>query len=273
MEQTNPQELLQFAKHLALESGSLLLAFFSKQREVSSKATHSDIVTDADRASEALIVSKIQERFPGHAILGEEGTGSLDILQEQGYVWIIDPLDGTVNYAQKLPIFAVSIGLLWQGKPLLGVVYLPVLKELFSAISGEGAFCNDEPIQVSQTTSLSDCVLATGFAYDKHKSNRDNVENFASMIKKVRGIRRMGAAAVDLSYVACGKLDGYWEDKLQPWDMAAGLILVQEAGGKVCHYGGGDISLHKPHIIATNGQIHETILQELQAYTEKHELL
>ena len=266
-------ELVDFAKHLARRSGSILMVRLTKMRTIEHKETVSDIVTDADKASEAWLVQEIKTRFPTHRVIAEEGTGTLEEMQQPGYTWVIDPLDGTVNYAHQLPIFAVSIALLRDGVPYLGVVYLPVLDEMFCAIAGQGAMRNNSLIRVSTRDTLQSSVVATGFPYDKHLSERDNIENTARIIKKVHGIRRMGAAAVDLAYVACGRLDGYWEEKLKPWDIAAGFLLVREAGGKITDYSGAPLDLRQDHVIASNSLIHDALAQELRPYAEKHGLL
>lgn len=264
--------MLQFAELLARRSGELLLERMAQLRSISFKSTDRDIVTDADRASEHWLVETIRERYPSHAILGEEGTGDLSMLQQEGYLWVIDPLDGTVNYAHKLPFFCVSVGLLKDGVLQVGAIYAPRLDEMYSAALGQGATCNGEPIRVSQTQHLNEAVIATGFPYDKHKSERNNLENFARITQQVRGIRRMGAAALDLCFVASGRLDGYWEEKLHPWDMAAGILIVQEAGGFVTNYSGQSPRLEDGHLIASNPALHPTMQSLLKPYTQTHQL-
>lgn len=264
--------MLDFVELLARRSGELLLERMSQQRTIGFKSTDRDIVTDADRASEHWLVETIRDQYPDHAILGEEGTGDLSLLQQTGYTWVIDPLDGTVNYTQQLPFFCVSVGLLKDGKPHAAAVYAPRLDEMYKACIGEGATLNNQAIQVSQTKTLQDAVIATGFPYDKHLSERDNLHNFALFTKKVRGIRRMGAAALDLCFVASGRLDGYWEEKLHPWDMAAGILIVQEAGGTVTNYSDQTPRLEDGHIIASNGPLHTTMKELLQPYTQQHQL-
>ncbi|MCB9639826.1 MAG: inositol monophosphatase [Myxococcales bacterium] len=264
------QEWMDFACHLAKGSGTLLMKSMDSMRTIDRKSTQSDLVTDADRASEAWLVKEIRQRYPEHRILGEEGTGDINDLHKDGMLWVIDPLDGTVNYAHQLPIFAVSIALLRDGVPVVGVVYLPVLDELFCSGQGKGTTRNGVEVHVSSCEALGEAVVATGFAYDKHLSERDNIENAARMIKKVRGIRRMGAAAVDLAYVACGRLDGYWEEKLQPWDMAAGWLLVKEAGGKITGYDGCPCVFSEGHVIASGQALHASMLAVIQPYAEKY---
>ncbi|TNE48847.1 MAG: inositol monophosphatase [Deltaproteobacteria bacterium] len=264
--------MLEFAESIARRSGELLLERLSHLRTINTKTNDRDLVTDADRASEHWLVEAIRDQYPDHNILGEEGTGDQTLLQQPGYTWVIDPLDGTVNYAHNLPIFCVSVGLLQDGQPLLGVVYIPRLDELFSAQVGQGATCNGKTIHVSDTALLSQAVLATGFPYDKHESPRNNLENFSVFTQKVRGIRRLGAAAVDLCFVAAGRLDGYWEEKLHPWDMAAGIVIVQEAGGVVSNYYGQPIRPEEDHVIAAGPDLHPTMQQLLEPYATKHHL-
>lgn len=262
--------MLHFAKELARDCGELLLERWDQLRTVSFKDTAIDLVTDADRAAEDFLVKAIQKRYPDHQIFGEEGTGGPELLDHDGYVWILDPLDGTVNYAHHIPMFAVSIGILKDGEPEFAVVFLPALGELFSAAKGQGAYLNDKPIQVSKHSELKDCLLATGFPYDKHESEVDNLSNFSHFMKQARGIRRLGSAAGDLVFVACGRFDGYWEEKLQPWDVAAGILIVKEAGGKVTGYDGKKACLRVGRFVATNNQIHDKLLEPLALYAEKH---
>lgn len=264
--------MLEFAQSIARRSGELLLERLSSHRTIDTKSTDRDLVTDADRASEHWLVEAIRDRYPDHAILGEEGTGDMSLLQKQGYTWVIDPLDGTVNYAHSLPIFCVSVGLLKDGIPHLGAVYIPRLDEMYSAEVGKGAHCNGTPLQVSSTPQLSQAVLATGFPYDKHQSDRNNLENFSVFTQQVRGIRRFGAAAVDLCLVAAGRLDGYWEEKLHPWDIAAGVVIVQEAGGVVTNYSGQPLHLEEGHVIAAGSALHPIMQDLLEPYTTRFQL-
>lgn len=264
--------MLEFARMLAQRSGELLLERSSQLRTIAFKSTDRDIVTDADRESEHWLVETIRHHHPTHNIVGEEGTGDISTLQLPGYTWVIDPLDGTVNYAHRLPIFCVSVALLQDGIPVVGAVYVPRLDEMYSAERGKGANLNDQPIQVSQTLLLQDAVLATGFPYDKHISERNNLDNFCAFTRQVRGIRRFGAAAVDLCFVASGRLDGYWEEKLQPWDMAAGILIVEEAGGQITNYAGQSLRMTDGHVIASNRHLHAIMQQTLEPYTQQHHL-
>ncbi len=262
--------MLDFAKELALGAGKLLRERLPKHRTIETKKTRSDLVTDADKASENWLVERIKERYPEHAILGEEGGGTTSRLQSNGYLWVIDPLDGTVNYTHHLPMFAVSIGLLKEGRLELGVIYIPILDELFAAQRGKGATLNGEPIRVSDSNFLKDSILATGFPYDKHLSERNNSEMFTYFLPRIRGIRRMGAASIDLAYVAAGRLTGYWEEKLKPWDIVAGALIVEEAGGRISGYDGFSIDWEAGHIVASNGKIHEEMLRPLSNYAHKY---
>lgn len=207
--------------------------FRREDLKIDTKSTVTDLVTEIDKRSEDYLLKKIEEKYPGHAILGEE-TGSHE--RESDYLWVIDPLDGTNNYAQGLPIYCISVGLKYKGEAVLGVVYAPQVDEIYTAVRGEGAFCNGRKISVGDKKELNRCVLATGFPYDKATNPLNNLDYFSELVPRLRGVRRMGAAAYDLASVASGYLDGYWEMNLRPWDVAAGILLVEEAGGKVVHF-------------------------------------
>jgi myo-inositol-1(or 4)-monophosphatase len=201
--------------------------------QIDAKSTGIDLVTEIDKQSEEMIIEGIMQRYPGHRILAEEtglGGGQSD------YLWIIDPLDGTTNYAQGLPIFAISIALEYQGETVLGVVYAPVLEQMFTAIKGHGAYLNDVRLQVSSKTEMIESVLATGFPYDIAEHPVNNINYFNEIVVKARAVRRMGAAAYDLACVAAGKFDGFWELRLSPWDVAAGILMVREAGGQILSF-------------------------------------
>jgi myo-inositol-1(or 4)-monophosphatase len=217
-----------------------------------------NLVTDADRQAEQAIVETIRKAFPDHQILAEEG--GLASRSHSPFKWIIDPLDGTTNFAHGFPAYCVSIGLEYQGHCTLGVVLDPTRQELFIGEAGTGAFLNNQPIRVSRTASLNGGLLVTGFAYDIRESADNNLDHFARFSLRAQGVRRTGAAALDLCYVASGRLDGYWELKLRPWDMAAGIVILQEAGGQVTDFKGGPLSIYGKEIVASNGIIHEEML-------------
>lgn len=240
----------------AREAGALLASRFRKEFSISHKGAI-DLVTEIDLAAEALIVSRIRREFPGHAIMAEEGNPEA----ERGEcTWIIDPLDGTTNYAHGFPFFAVSIALEVAGEVAWGAVYNPILEEFFSARRGGGAFCNGAPLRVSSTAELSQSFLATGFPYDIRTSSLNNLDCFREFSLRAFAIRRAGSASLDLCYVAAGRFDGYWELKLHAWDCAAGYLLVREAGGLVTDFGGRPGSIYFPECVATNGVIHEQML-------------
>ncbi|GHV64713.1 inositol monophosphatase [Bacteroidia bacterium] len=227
----NLQETLAFAVHCAQEIGKIHLSYFRcDNQEATTKSYVSDVVTRADKESEAYFLAEIAKRYPDHAVLGEE-SGMHSATGD--YCWVVDPLDGTNSYSQGLPVFSVSIALQYRGETLLGVVYAPYLSELYTAIKGEGAFLNGDKIHVSKKTELDVSVLGTGFPYDKAVNPANNIDNFAAIEPYLRGIRRMGSAAYDLCCVAAGWLDGYWELNLNLWDMCAGALMVEEAGGVV----------------------------------------
>lgn len=240
----------------ALKAGSYAKKRKGRIRKISYKG-EINLVTDVDKTCEDIIVSAIQKNFPCHGILSEEGYGSLSHAE---YRWIIDPLDGTTNYSRALPIYCVSIALEFRGKIIAGVVYDPEREELFRAEAGRGAFLNKKRIFVSNTRSLKDGFFVTGFAYDVKTSKFDNIDYFRKFIKRSLAVRRLGAAALDLSYVACGRFDGFWEMNLHPWDSAAGMLIVQEAGGKVTKFDNAAYSCYDREILATNANIHKKMI-------------
>jgi len=220
-----------------------------------------NLVTEVDKISEEMITSKITTLFPDHDILAEEFT---DIDSGSDFRWIIDPLDGTTNYAHGYPYFCVSIALERLNTMTVGIVYDPMLDEMFVAEKGKGAFLNDREIHVSNTRGIIKSLLATGFPYDIQKDSQNNLNYFNEMILKAQAIRRAGSAALDLAYVAAGRFDGFWELKLNPWDIAAGWLLVEEAGGIVTDMGGNDYYLESSSILASNGRIHTEMMDVLK---------
>jgi myo-inositol-1(or 4)-monophosphatase len=249
--------MLNFAIRVAQEAGRLLRDRVGTKIDVAHKGAI-NIVTDVDIASERLIREAIATQYPRHQVLAEEG-GLADSRSE--YRWVIDPLDGTTNFAHGYPVFCVSIGLEYQGETVLGVVYDPMRDELFTAERGGGAALNQRPIRVSTTDSMMQSMLSTGFPYDIRTSTLTNLDHWANFAMNAQALRRDGAAAIDLCYIACGRFDGFWELNLSPWDMAAGALIVNEAGGRVTDFSGGDFSIYKPEIIASNGLIHDRMVE------------
>lgn len=219
-----------------------------------------DLVTELDTASEALIVGMLLERFPDHGILAEEGQYPPG---DGHHTWIIDPIDGTTNFAHGYPWFCCSIALELDGRLEIGVIYNPMTDELFTAAAGEGAFLNGRRLSVSRRSPLASSLLATGFPYDCATHPENNFDSFIRFQKAARGIRRAGAAALDLAYLAAGRLDGFWEVKLKPWDVAAGTLLIQEAGGNVSSFDGSPYEVRNHRILASNGLIHQEMIEML----------
>lgn len=252
-------EAINLVKEWAYRAGEAQKDNYEKKDlKISTKSSKIDLVTEIDDLSEKIILEGIKKEYPDHDILSEESDFKKT---DSDYLWIIDPLDGTTNYAQGLPIFAVSIALEFRGEIVLGVVYNPILDEMFSAVEGKGAYLNDEKIKIGNKDKLIESVIATGFAYDRASSEDSNIGNLSRILPKVRGIRRMGAAAYDLASVACGRLDGYWEFNLSVWDVAAGILLIREAGGKVIDIEGGE----NVSVIAGNENIIKLINDEIKS--------
>jgi myo-inositol-1(or 4)-monophosphatase len=252
---------LDVATEAALAGGAVLQSHWGKLESIQEKGRAGDLVTEADQLAEQAILAVIQRHFPSHQILAEE-SGNLGNLNSS-YLWAIDPLDGTTNYAHQYPFSATSVGLLCDGVPQVGVIFDPFHNELFRAAKGLGATRDRKPIRVSQTAELAKSLLVTGFAYDRRETPDNNYAEFCHLTHLTQGVRRGGAAAIDLAYVACGRLDGFWERGLSPWDMAAGIILVQEAGGHVTAYDQSEFRLDSGRILATNGYIHHQLSQVL----------
>ncbi len=229
-----------------------------------------DLVTQADRASEELILNRLTRHFPEDPILTEE-TGSRGA-ETGSYCWVIDPLDGTTNFAHGYPCSSVSIGLLHQGQPTLGVVCDVFQGHLYRACVGQGASCDRHPMQVSQIAELSKSLLVTGFAYDRRQTQDNNYAEFCHFTHLTQGVRRGGSAALDLAYVAEGRLDGYWERGLSPWDIVAGIVLVQEAGGEVTAYDGSPVDVYSGRVLASNGKLHlqmQAVLAQVTPLSEQ----
>lgn len=253
-------EWLKIATQAAQKGGIVLKKFWGNLREIKEKEFPGDLVTEADQQSEKIIIQWLSDHFPDHQILAEESGFTH---KKSEFIWIIDPLDGTTNYAHQYPMFAISIGLLYQGEPILGVIYNPITEELFQAAEGLRASLNYRPITVSNIHSLEKGLLGTGFAYDRRKNPDNNYAEFCHFTHLTQGVRRAGAASLDLAYVACGRLDGYWERGLKPWDMAAGIVIVKQAGGQVSDYNLTPLQLESGRILATNGHLHLAMSQEL----------
>lgn len=254
-------EIVDFAQNLARQAGKLLVEKLTKNNQIYYKGTI-DLVTEADKMSEKLILAEISLRYPDHGILSEESAAKNE---RAAMRWIIDPLDGTTNYAHGFPFFCVSIALEKEGTVILGVIYDPNRNDLFFAEWGKGAYLNGKKLRVSSVSDLSRSLLATGFPYDIRVSPDNNLNFFNAMAVKAQAIRRPGAAALDLAYLAAGRIDGFWELKLKPWDTAAGCLLVTEAGGVISDMAGGNWNLNSPGLIASNGLIQEQMMEVLSS--------
>jgi myo-inositol-1(or 4)-monophosphatase len=240
----------------AYNGAKVLIAHFGNITRINHKGAF-DLVTEADTGSEKQIIKTIREAFPDHAILAEEsgaGKGNSE------YQWIIDPLDGTTNYAHRLPIFTIAIALTRQDEIELGLVLNPIDGELFAAVAGKGAELNGKPIRISSTTSVHDCLLATGFPYNFSEVIEPVMRRFTVCQDASQGVRRLGSAALDICYVACGRFDGFWEQNLKPWDMAAAALVAAEAGATITDFSNQPFSIYEKEILVTNGRIHQEML-------------
>jgi myo-inositol-1(or 4)-monophosphatase len=259
----NPDNFLPAMSAIAREAGALLMHYFHQGLKIEYKGD-ADLVTAADRASETLIRQRISQQFPGHDVLGEEQG-----LNDQGsdYRWYVDPLDGTTNFAHGYPVFCVSMALEHReqkpGRRIAGVIFDPTRDELFAAQQGRGAHLNGQPIHVSKASQLKECLLATGFPSHKRHKN-PNIHFYHQITLRTHGVRRAGSAALDLCNVASGRFDGFWEFNLNPWDTAAGVLIVEEAGGKVSRFDGSEFAIDSRETLASNGLVHDLLLREFQ---------
>lgn len=256
-------DIAEFASAISLQAGDILLKGFRSQDLSISYKSRTNLVTNIDRESEDFLYTRINKRFPQHTIIAEEGSRHDT---DNDLLWYVDPLDATNNYAHGIPFFCISIGVFSRKQDcvIVGVVYDPIHKELFHAVKGEGAMCNDTKMSVSHTDDIGISVVASGFPYEKENPQKNNVEQFTRFLPRVQGFRRLGSAAMDLCYCAAGRIDGFWEPMLQPWDMAAGSLIVEEAGGKVTRYNGEKFDPDFPEILASNGKIHNQMIDILK---------
>lgn len=254
-------EIEDFAQNLARKAGGFLADKFTRHNPIYYKGTI-DLVTEADKMSEAMILEEISRRYPDHGILSEESAAKNE---KASLRWIIDPLDGTTNYAHGFPFFCVSIALEQEGVVVLGVVYDPIRDDMFFARHTDGAYLNGQKLHVSSVNDLSRSLLATGFPYDIRVSPDNNLDYFNVMATKAQAIRRAGAAALDLAYLAAGRFDGFWELRLKPWDTAAGCLMVTEAGGAVSDVEGKEWGLSSPSLMASNALIHDEMKKVLRS--------
>jgi myo-inositol-1(or 4)-monophosphatase len=253
------QTFLLAATEAAKTAGAYSRSRFGTRLDVEMKGEINP-VTEVDKESERLIAESLRRRFPDHDILGEEGQGQR---KDSPYKWIIDPLDGTVNYSHGYPLYAVSIALEFEGSIIAGAVYDPLHEEMFSAVKGGGAFLNGNPIRVSGVEKLIQAMIGTGFSYTFKQNKDKSLEHFQNIIMRAQAVRRDGVAAIDLCYVACGRFDGFWELNLFPWDVAAGVLIITEAHGKVSRFDGTPFSVYDKEILVTNGIVHAEMISAL----------
>ncbi|WP_319759825.1 inositol monophosphatase family protein [Maridesulfovibrio sp.] len=249
------KQLLEKATAIVLEAGEIIREAYNKPKKIKHKG-RIDLVTDTDLAVEDFLKVKLAEILPGSSFLAEETSGNADLVDR---TWIIDPIDGTTNFAHGLPMVATSVALWENGQVVMGIVNLPILNEVFTAVRGQGAFMNNEPIHVTDCDSLEKSLISTGFPYAIEEHVDSITEALSRVLLATQGVRRPGAAALDLAYLACGRYEAYYENSLKPWDMAAGWLLVEEAGGKVTEYGQDEFNLYSPAILASNSHIHDLI--------------
>ena len=266
MSQPDPL-FLATAVEIVLRAGEIQMARRESGFRIDKKGTI-DLVTEVDLECERMCRAVIAERFPGHDVLAEELSSGPGEAAKSAYRWVFDPLDGTTNYAHGLPIFCASLALEIDGAAEVGAIYDPTRRELFTAERGVGAYLNGTPLRVSATTTLLDALLVTGFSYDVHKQRGDLVGLFGAFLGKARAVRRLGSAALDLCYVAAGRFEGFWEQHLKPWDVAAGALMVTEAGGTVTGMDGSPFDPAAAHLVASNGRLHDgmlTVIREFRA--------
>jgi myo-inositol-1(or 4)-monophosphatase len=261
MTANTPQfEFVPAISEIAREAGALLMGYFHRRVKIEYKGDV-DLVTEADRQSEALILSRIREEWPSHDVMGEEGSR---IQTGSDYLWYIDPLDGTTNFAHGFPVFCVSIALEHKGTRVAGAVFDPTRDELFAAELGRGAYLNHNRIAVSKIDNLAECLVATGFPSHKRHKN-PNIFFYHQITLRTHGVRRAGSAALDLCSVAAGRVDGFWEFNLNPWDTAAGVLIAEEAGGRVSRFDGSSFQIDSRETLASNGLVHNALLAEFEA--------
>jgi myo-inositol-1(or 4)-monophosphatase len=262
----NLQSIRAVAEIIAVRAGETIMPFFNQPHQETIKTNIYDVVTEGDKAAESVIIPALQDAFPEHGIMSEEGGIGLVDASTAEYSWYVDPIDGTTNFANNIPFFAVSIALADRAlNPLVGVVYNPVSRELYSAAKGCGATLNGSAIHVTRNDALNRAVLSTGFSYERHTRADNNLRAWEAMLMAARDMRRFGAAALDLCFVAAGRLDGFWERYIHSWDCLAGILCVTEAGGKATDYSGGTTKLLTgEELVATNGLLHEEVLRVLK---------
>lgn len=262
LDQQNLQNFLEVATESVLAAGAVLEDLYGKLEAIAEKGRPGDLVTEADKKAESIILDIIARHFPDHAILAEE-SGYLGDQTANPYLWAIDPLDGTTNYAHGYPVACVSVGLMIEGIPQVGAIYNPFRRELFRGAKGLGATLNRRPIRVSPIASLEKSLLVSGFAYDRRETLDNNYAEFCHLTHLTQGVRRSGSAALDLADVACGRLEGYWERGIKAWDIVAGVVILEEAGGTVTSYDHHALDIQSGRILATNGLIHQELSQSL----------
>lgn len=257
------------AVEAVLRAGAVQMAHFRRDLHIEHKSSAIDLVTEVDLAVEREFREVIAARFPGHRVLGEEFSSDVAAVPLEGPCWVLDPVDGTTNYAHGLPIFCASLGLEVDGEAVLGAVFDPTRQELFVAERGRGATLNGVPIHVSAGSRLPEAMLCTGFPYDIHTSREEVVGLFSEFVGRSRAVRRLGSAALDLCYVAAGRFDGFWEARLKPWDTCAGALMVQEAGGRVTRWDGTPFQSRADGLVASNGALHAAMLEVIANFTRQ----